>query len=1040
MTQVAVSQQRAAEASSTPDRRESGLSHLEHVIEHAAHLLPAQGPITVFIHHNTLHALEDLPFDEAVKKGSRVFGCQPYLPEDQYRQHLARGRIRPEDISSVLLEDLGNAGDVLIGMFGTRYHLRLAMLEHPPRQAPDAELRWFVAQTDALRRFQEGVPADVRQRMTQDTRRWVMRDLRRSGHTEEELGDQPHRMPGFLTGLLEQFDESAMDTWADETWEAVTLMALWRICREGVHALKTRHASGSAPVRLRDMLLQATGEDSDRLVHEVLIRFCAAFVDQGLSGWPLPHREEGFFRAFCALYRQPAGPPDRWLCGLAGELARLQESHTTPLACVRESLGLLGVPEAQWEPFLSATLLALRGWAGMIRQVEVRGDRVARPLPAGSLVEFLAVRLILERLALAWLARETLGFTGPLHRIYQRVRTVHPRQETASVDQRAFLVFQMAQLRGWLPSDLYRLSKPQWSVLWNEIESFSGMERRRVFHLAFERRYRIQTLDAIAARAAQQAAQRDHPRFQVICCIDEREESFRRHLEELAPEAETFGVAGFFSVAMYYRGVADAHFVPLCPVVIRPQHYVRENVVYTFEDSHRRRVWTRRVLATASHRMHIGSRSFASGALLAAVLGPLASIPLVARILFPRFTAQLRRLAAKFVQPPPVTQLQLERGVAAPGPADGQLGYTAPEMAGIVERVLRDIGLISDFARLIVVTGHGSSSLNNPHESAHDCGACGGGRGGPNARAFAQMANDSRVRDLLGARGLPLPCETVFVGAYHNTCDDSLTFFDLERLPPSHRSDFEAVRAAIDRARQWNAHERCRRFESAPLELSSEAALRHVEARAEDLAQTRPEYGHATNAVCVVGRRRRTRGLFMDRRTFLTSYDPTQDDAEQTILTRVLQAVVPVCGGISLEYYFSFTDPTGWGCGTKLPHNITSLLGVMDGAASDLRTGLPWQMVEIHDPVRLLFVIESTPAAMEQIMQRQEAIGRFCRNGWVQLAVLSPDSPQIWLFRDNRFEPYKPEESTLPVVNSSPEWYRGWREHLGYALVSEASR
>jgi uncharacterized protein YbcC (UPF0753/DUF2309 family) len=96
--------------------------------------------------------------------------------------------------------------------------------------------------------------------------------------------------------------------------------------------------------------------------------------------------------------------------------------------------------------------------------------------------------------------------------------------------------------------------------------------------------------------------------------------------------------------------------------------------------------------------------------------------------------------------------------------------------------------------------------------------------------------------------------------------------------------------------------------------------------------------------------------------------------------------------------------------------------------------------VEIHDPVRLLFVIESTPAAMEQIMQRQEAIGRFCRNGWVQLAVLSPDSPQIWLFRDNRFEPYKPEESTLPVVNSSPEWYRGWREHLGYALVSEASR
>jgi uncharacterized protein YbcC (UPF0753/DUF2309 family) len=433
--------------------------------------------------------------------------------------------------------------------------------------------------------------------------------------------------------------------------------------------------------------------------------------------------------------------------------------------------------------------------------------------------------------------------------------------------------------------------------------------------------------------------------------------------------------------------------------------------------------------------VHVGSRSFAGGALVAALLGPLASVPLVARILFPRWTAQLRRLATRFVQTPPVTQLQLERSAPEPGTEEGQLGYSLQEMAGIVERFLRDIGLTSGFARLVIATGHGSSSLNNPHESAHDCGACGGGRGGPNARAFARMANDSRVRNLLAARGLPLPQETVFVGAYHNTCDDSLTFFDLDRLPASHKADFASARQAMDLARQWDAHERCRRFESAPLGLSSEAALKHVEARSEDLAQTRPEYGHATNAVSFVGRRSRTRGLYMDRRAFLTSYDPTQDDAELTILTRILQAVVPVCGGISLEYYFSYTDPTGWGCGTKLPHNITSLLGVMDGAASDLRTGLPWQMVEIHDPVRLLFVIETTPQAMEQIMAREEAIGRFIRNEWVQLAVLSPDSPEIYLFRNNRFERYVPEETSLPVVSHSADWYRGWREHLGYALV-----
>ncbi len=79
-----------------------------------------------------------------------------------------------------------------------------------------------------------------------------------------------------------------------------------------------------------------------------------------------------------------------------------------------------------------------------------------------------------------------------------------------------------------------------------------------------------------------------------------------------------------------------------------------------------------------------------------------------------------------------------------------------------------------------------------------------------------------------------------------------------------------------------------------------------------------------------------------------------------------MAAVVPVCAGISLEYYFSFVDNDRYGCGTKLPHNVTSLVGVMDGHASDLRTGLPWQMVEIHEPVRILFVVETTPERMRR--------------------------------------------------------------------------
>jgi uncharacterized protein YbcC (UPF0753/DUF2309 family) len=248
--------------------------------------------------------------------------------------------------------------------------------------------------------------------------------------------------------------------------------------------------------------------------------------------------------------------------------------------------------------------------------------------------------------------------------------------------------------------------------------------------------------------------------------------------------------------------------------------------------------------------------------------------------------------------------------------------------------------------------------------------------------------------------------------------------------------EMREIQTTYLRTSERNAHERCRRFVSASLTMSPEAALHHVEGRSEDLSQTRPECGHATNALCVVTRRERTRGLYLDRRAFLASYDPESDTEDSAILTRILGAAFPVCGGINLEYYFSYVDSAGWGCGTKLPHNITSLLGVMDGAGSDLRTGLPWQMVEIHEPVRLLFVIETTPEAMTRIIDKNPGIGVLARNGWVQLSLLDPHSNQVMLYKAGQFVPYVPAISRLPKAMTSIDWYRGWREHLEFAEIT----
>jgi uncharacterized protein len=810
---------------------------------------------------------------------------------------------------------------------------------------------------------------------------------------------------------------------------------LWRVCCEVAARVDLPRPARPSFIRHRDALKRATGEDSDVLVNDLLIRFCAAFADQGLARTTLPYREAGFFLAFCKLYGSPGGPPERWRKGLAGSLANLQRSGMTAAESVLESLRLLGVAEEEWEDFIQATLLALAGWAGMLWQMETRNDRVPLAAPQGTLVEYLAVRLILEQFALSSLASESLNYRGPLAALRRAASAKIEPGPATSVEQRAMSLFQLAQVLGWSPPALYRLGRQHVSALFAEIEGFSELERRWVFHQAFERRLRIRALDAISLHGRRPPERVAAPRFQAMFCLDAREESFRRHIEELAPDVETFGAAGFFGVAMYYRGVADAHFAALCPIVVKPQHWVVEDAVYTHDELNRRRAKTRRALGTATHQFHLRSRSVAGGMLLTAGVGVLASFPLVARVLFPRLTARIRRQIGGLVAAPSITRLRLERTAETPGPEDGQIGYTVEEMAGIAERVLRDTGLTSNFARLVLFFGHCSSSLNNPHKSAYDCGACTGNAGGPNARALAAMLNDVRVRELLAEQGLEIPHDTVFLGGLHNTAAESVRFFDLELLPKSHFRDFDAAREILEQACRRNAHERCRRFDSAPTNLSFEAAHRHVEDRSEDLAQTRAEFGNASNALCFVGRRARVRGLFLDRRCFLASYDPSQDDAEQTILTRILSAVVPVCEGINMQYNLSYIDSGGWGCGSKLPHNVASLLGVMNGAASDLRSGLPWQGVEIHEPVRLLFVIETAPQAMLDIMERNPVIGRILKNGWAQLAVLDPHSAQLQEFKNGAFVAYDLEAEEMPKASSSTTWYHGWRDHLEFAVI-----
>ena len=918
------------------------IGQLETLLTRLAHYLPAQGPIGVFIHHNTLHAFEHLPFEEAVLEGARIFGTQSYMSETAYRRDLLKGRIAVRDIDAVLAEEAN--GEIAMGL--DRRALRRAMLVPGVREFEPDTIQW---------RYSEG-----------------------------DLADSLRLAPA---------------------------RALFEVCLQ-----RTTDEPPATPASkgLRPL---------DNIVHPLLIRLCANYLEQGAVYWPMPHRELGFLGAVRQLMAQPVFFGPAGLDGLAVDFR--DQRSLDAVAVVRAKLEELRVED--FETFLRDELLALPGWAGLFHRLEEQPELAPYQRLPCTLMDYLAVRL-------------TLVATAATNLPEASERPVQPSPSAVRLMRVATLFDALSALN--LSADhAQSMGAAEFNHLEREVSACHSLERRRLFHLAYERRHEREILSPIGQHrrdlfGSGPAAERMRPSAQVFFCIDEREESVRRHLEEVAPTVRTFGAAGFFGVAMQFTGIDDSHGSPLCPVVMKPAHSVGEQPHAGDEHLHGQRRWRRRVWSRLTHGLYVSSRSLLPGWISTAVLGLLSLPPLLVRVLAPRRAGQLRHWLNEAIFPEPRTVLTFESQQKTVGEAleDFDVGFTVKEKIDRVGGVLRGAGLVDNFARLVLVLGHGSASLNNPHESAHDCGACGGRRGGPNGRVFAVMANHAGVREGLRAEGIDIPADTRFLGGYHDTCSDAIDLYDLEALPGTHAADYRRLREQLDQARALDAHERSRRFEAFEPDEHPSSALMHVEGRSEHLAQPRPEYGHCTNAVCFVGRRDSVRGLFLDRRAFLVSYDASVDP-DDTYLKRQLGAVILVCSGISLEYYFSFVDNQGYGSGTKLPHNVTGLVGLMDGHASDLRTGLPWQMVEIHEPVRILFVIETTPERLEAVIASNAYNANLTKNRWIRLATLDPTTGRIHVRRDHGFEPYEFEPTALPRAESSREWYQGKLHHLPIARI-----
>lgn len=536
------------------------------------------------------------------------------------------------------------------------------------------------------------------------------------------------------------------------------------------------------------------------------------------------------------------------------------------------------------------------------------------------------------------------------------------------------------------------------------IDLFSRVSKRELTEVftiwqdAFEWSYYDEVLGGIVSAKKRKNVALPVKNFQAIFCIDERECSLRRHIEYIDPDCETFGTPGFFSVEFFFQPENGKFYDKLCPQPVTPKYLIKE-----FEVKQKRK--HELLYTNLSHTFFIGY-------LITLTLGLWSAIKLFLHLFRP---AMSPAISNAFAHMDKASRLTIENKDPADRENDLQIGFTVEEMAARVEGLLKGIGLIKEFAPIIYVIAHGSSSANNPHHGAHDCGACSGRPGSVNARVFSFMANHVKVREIVSSRGIVIPSETQFVGGLHDTASDEIAFYDDQVLIPENKENHRKNTALFEKALDLNAKERSRRFASIDTKMSLKNIREAIRKRSVSLFEPRPELGHGTNTLCVVGHRNLTKDLFLDRRAFLNSYD-YKTDLDGKLLLNVMKPLGPVCGGINLEYYFSRVDNHKLGAGTKLPHNVMGLIGVANSSDGDLRPGLPVQMIEVHDPVRLLIIVEHFPDIVLKIIQSVPEMYEWFINEWIHLVVVDPGSTQFFYFKDGGFSAYVPlTQKTDPV-------------------------
>jgi uncharacterized protein len=667
-----------------------------------------------------------------------------------------------------------------------------------------------------------------------------------------------------------------------------------------------------------------------------LSQFCAAYFDEGQAQLA-PSRLGGLYRAWrrhALCDRAPA-----LLMGLPAYRVLARELPGDARATIAEALATLDVAPAECEPYLTALLLDLNGWASWCAFLRWEARLAGRD--DDHLVDLLAMRAAWE--VVLWRA----GGRSFAAR-WQMAMAVWPAADRAA---------EVAQADDWVA--------------------------QRALEVAYQGRL------CAALGAAPAAERRPAPAVQAVFCIDVRSEVFRRALEAAGPGVQTLGFAGFFGLPLEYLPAAGAAARPQLPGLLAPR--LRATDAGADDGLTARRSW-RLGLRSAWKQFKTGP---ASGFGFVETMGPLYAAKLVTDGLgLTRPTPAPERAGLRDDEharrKPRLT------GAAGGAPLD------AETRCDLAAGLLRAMSLTRGFARLVALVGHGGRTTNNPHAAGLDCGACGGQTGEVNARAAAALLNEPTVRAGLTARGIEVPAETRFVAGLHDTTTDEVELFDLDELPAGHRADVQALRGWLDAAGQRARAERAPALGLSGLEGNAlRGALRArgrdwAQVRPEwGLAgnaafiaapRERTRYLDLAGRAFLHEYRWRDDADFATLELIMTAplvvahwinfqyYASTVDNARYGSGNKVLHNVV---GG-----RIGVFEGNGGDLRTGLP-------------LQSLHDGTRW----VHTPLRLAAFIEAPRAAIDAVLRKHERVRHLADHEWIFLFQIDPEGGGVHAYR-----------------------------------------